>query len=179
MRGLAVVCSLVAASACASSGGLPEQRPAQQTIEIGGMPGKLTVNSSSTANVTKVALAMEQIWRVLPATFDSLGVPITRLEPAKHLIGNEGFKLRQRLGKTTLSRYLDCGTTQIGANADSYDVYLTVMTQLQPGDAGVTTVSTTFEAVARPLAFAQDYSKCSSKGLFESRLVELVKAQVK
>ena len=177
MRGLIAVIGVAALAGCATSNALPE-RTETRTIAIQNVSGKLTTTSSSTASVATVSAPIEQVWRILPALLDSLGVPVALIEPAKHVIGNEGFKIRQRLGKAPLSRYMDCGTTQIGPNADSYDVYLTVLVQLQPAASGTTSVSTSFESLARPIAFSQDYSRCSTKGLFESRLIELVKAQV-
>ena len=178
MRVFTAVASVVALAGCASSSALPE-RTDTRTIEIQGVAGKLTTSSSSSASVASVSAPLDQVWRMLPALFDSLAVPVALIEPAKHVIGNEGFKIRQRLGKVTLSRYMDCGTTQIGPNADSYDVYLTVLVQLQPGANGTTSIATSFESLARPIAFAQEYSRCSTKGLFETRLVALVKAQLK
>ena len=178
MSGLIGAVSVLALAGCASSSALPDHSDVR-TIEVQGVAGKLATRSSSSAITSSVTVPLEQVWRMLPALFDSLGVPVALIEPAKHLIGNEGFKLRQRLGKVTLSRYMDCGTTQIGPNADSYDVYLTVLVQLQPGANGTTSIATSFESLARPIAFAQEYSRCSTKGLFETRLVALVKAQLK
>ena len=178
MRGLIAAVSLIVVAGCASSSALPE-RSDVRTIEVQGVAGKLATRSSSSAIVTSVTAPLEQVWRMLPALFDSLAVPVALIEPANHVIGNEGFKIRQRLGRASLSRYMDCGTTQIGPNADSYDVYLTVLVQLQPGANGTTSIATSFESLARPIAFSQEYSRCSTKGLFETSLVALVKARLK
>ena len=90
----------------------------------------------------------------------------------------EDQKVRVRLGRTPLSRYLECGGTQIGSNADSYEVRLTVLAQVRAVASGGSSLATTFDAAAKPITFSQDYSRCSSKGLFESRLVELVTKQL-
>ena len=158
---------------CASNSALPE-RPSEQTVQVVGMAGRLTINSNSTASKSAIAAPVEQVWRVLPAVFDSLGVAISTVNQVQHLIGNDALKVRQRLGKAPLSRYLDCGQTQIGPNADSYDVMLTLLVQLQPNGAGSTTVFSTVEATAKPIAFAQSASACSSKGSLESRLTTLI-----
>lgn len=169
--------SLAALSACASTG-TTTSGPASQSIAVDGMPGRLTMSPTSSANSTSITGSLEQVWRALPAAFDSVGIPVTQVDPVRHIIGNPGFKLRQRLGKVSLSRYIDCGTTQVGPNADSYDVYVTALIQLQPGSGGTTTVTTTFEALARPIAFSQDYSRCSSRGSIETRLLAAVKSQL-
>lgn len=106
--------------------------------------------------------------------FDSLGVAVSTVDQAQHVIGNDALKVRQRLGKAPLSRYLDCGQTQIGPNADSYDVVLTLLVHLQPNGVGSTTLLSTVEATAKPIAYAQSASACSSKGALESRLTTLI-----
>ncbi len=170
-----VLCFAVMLAGCASNSSLPE-RTGEQTVQVVGMAGKLTVNSNSTASKSTIAAPIEQVWRVLPAVFDSLGVAVSTVNQTQHLIGNDGLKIRQRLGKAPLSRYLDCGQTQIGPNADSYDVLLTVLVQLQASGAGSTNVLSTVEATAKPVAFTQSPSACSSKGALESRLTTLVQA---
>ena len=173
-RGLSHVVLLATATAgCASNSALPEP-PAQQRVQIVGMAGRLTINSNSTASKSSIAAPIEQVWLVLPAVFDSLGVAISTVDQAQHVIGNDAYKVRQRLGKAPLSRYLDCGQTQIGPNADSYDVVLTLLLQLQPNGVGSTTLLSTVEATAKPIAYAQSASACSSKGTLESRLTTLI-----
>ncbi|MEP7002231.1 MAG: hypothetical protein ABI969_17210, partial [bacterium] len=77
------------------------------------------------------------------------------------------------------SRFIDCGTTQIGENADTYDVYLTVVSQLEENKtSGLAILHTTFEAMARPIAFSREYARCSSRGELEKRIANAVKAQL-
>ena len=105
--------------------------------------------------------------------------PFTTVDTARHTMSNDGFKLRRQLGSTPLSRYIDCGTTQIGENADSYEVFITVVAQLEEDErTGLTAMHTTFEAMARPIAFSREYSRCSSKGVLEKRLADAVTAQL-
>lgn len=174
-----VLLSLVAVTACASSGSGTSSaaKPATQTINSNGI-GSLTINNQSTADVVKLPYGADAIFRILPSVYDSLAVPVTSLLPATKSIGNPQFKTRQRLGKVAMSKYLDCGTTQIGPNADSYDIVLNVNTNVVANGAAESTVTTTFEAMARPATLSQAYSRCTSKGLFESRLTEIVKARL-
>lgn len=101
------------------------------------------------------------------------------MDPKTRVIGNEGFKIRKELGGVALSKYIECGTTQIGPNADSYEVHLTILTELLPGPNGTTKMTTNFQSASRPLSFAQDYSRCSSKGVFEDKLAAAVAAALK
>ncbi len=166
-------------AACASSTPAPETgATSSQTFAVAGMPGKLTVTSSSRASVSAMTFAVDDVWRVLPAAFDSLGLKVSVMDKAQRVIGIEGLKVRVQLGRTPLSRYMDCGQTQIGPNADSYDVLLSVVTTVQAVATGGSSITTNFDAAAKPIAFSQAFSRCSSRGLFESRLVDLVKRQL-
>jgi len=172
---------LAGAAACASTPPGSTASPQPQTVTVAG-------SSSSTFRVGGVAdatgsatvpYALEQVWRVLPFVFDSIGIPVAAMDPAKRTLGNESFRVRSRLKGTPLSRYIDCGTsTQIGPNADNYDVVLTLTALVHSAEAGSSTVVLTFSAVAKPANFAQDYAPCNSRALMESRFMDIVRAKL-
>jgi len=176
MRALVVTLSVAALSACSSNppiGGAP----APETIRVSGA-GSVTVTSNATAGVSIVAAPIARVWRLLPMVYDSVGLRVATLDSARHLIANGDTKLRRQLGGVPLSRFLDCGQTQIGYNADSYEVVLTVQTQLQSDPSGATTVRTLVTAVSKPVAFSQEYSNCSSTGKLESRVSDVIRAKL-
>lgn len=182
MRTLGFLTLAVAAAAGCSSNPRPSQTsPASiQTTRIAGNvdggPTNITTTSVPTANVTQVAAPMDRAWAALRAAYDSVGVPVATVDTAKHLLGNTGFKLRRRLGSTALSRYLDCGAAQGGPNAETYEVFLAVATQLQPGtSAGWTQATTSVQASAKPVSFAGEYVACTSNGALEARITETMK----
>jgi hypothetical protein len=146
-------------------------------MRVGGRTGA-TVVATAVANVTNVPFTVDEVWRVLPAVYDSLAIPTALFDAKTHVISNQGSKVRQRLGKVPLSRYIECGTTQIGPNAESYDVQLSVTTRVDPGTPTGARISTTVESAAKPVAFSQEYSRCSSKGELELRIADLVKARL-
>lgn len=171
----------LAAAACASSGATGSApAPSTQTVEVVGaassvrlsMPGR----DASTAHT--LPFSVDQVWRALPAALDSLGIPVETLDPAKRTMGNSSFAARRRLKAVPLSRYVDCGATPMGPNADEYDVRLTVLTAVRPAEGGGATVTTTVQAAARPANYSQAFSDCSSRGVLETRLVELLTAQL-
>ncbi|HEY4306910.1 MAG TPA: hypothetical protein VGM82_20735 [Gemmatimonadaceae bacterium] len=186
MRGIALF-SLVTLAACASgSGGSSTGVAAPTTTRVvagltkGGVgtAASISMNASSTASVTKVAFPLDAVWRALPAAYDSLKIPLTTLDPKAHQVGNEGLKIRQRLGSVALSKYIDCGQAQIGPSADSYDVFLTVMTTVTAPSGAETEIATIVESAAKPLTFAQDYSRCTSKGTIENAISAIVAARL-
>lgn len=173
-----LVLSLVILVGCASGPASGPVRTVSQTLAVTGTNDRLTVSAGDGPHTSTLAFTPEQVWRALPAALDSLGVPVTRIDPATRTIGNDGFKIRQRMGKTPLSRFIDCGQTQIGPNADSYEVYITVVVQVTSVTGGTASIATTFDASARPLAFSQAYSRCTTRGLFETRLLDAIRAQL-
>ncbi len=169
---------VLSATACASSQHAAAPGPVTtRTFEVSNMPGKLTITSSATAMNSTLSNSVDEVWKVLPGVLDSLGIKVTMLDPAARTIGIDGSKVRVQLGTTPLSRYLECGQTQVGQNADSYEVLLTVMSRVQAA-AGGSTLSTLVDAVARPIAFRQDYAHCATKGLLEARIADAVKKKL-
>ena len=169
--------SLVVITACASSGSSSTSTSATrptQDVRIEGAGTLTTVASGPATSTSTLPYAIDQVWRVLPAVYDSLGIPVTTVDAATHTVGNDGLKVRFRLGKVALSRYLDCGNTQIGASADSYEVFLVVRTHLRPGEGTSTAAETALEASARSVQFAQSATRCSSKNALEPKVGELV-----
>lgn len=177
MRPCALLFALAAVCGCAASTSTTSGR-ATETVRVAGSGIGMTTTPNTGATVATVPFASEEVWRTMPSVFQALGIPVTTIDPKKHLMGNEGFKLRQQLGGVRLSKYIECGTTQIGPNADSYEVYITISTDVQPGASGGAKISTIFEASARPLNFAQEYSRCSSKGVLEPKIVEVATAKL-
>ena len=89
------------------------------------------------------------------------------------VIANEGMKARGRLNKVAISKYLDCGNTQMGPSADTYEVYLVIGTLLRPVASNKTVVETALQASAKPIQFSQAPSRCSTKGELESRVASM------
>ena len=143
-----------------------------EQVRMGGAQTGLRLSSNTVARADTVWTPIDRVWKAMPAVFAVLEVPIERFDAESNTIGNSSLKLYRRLGKTPLTRYLDCGTTQIGPNADSYEVLLTVLTRLSRprADTANTTVVTIVEAMARPIQFRGDYIRCSSKGAPSPRL---------
>lgn len=181
-----LLCSLAALGAlgafvgCSSGAGAPSGRRDVTTISVGGPEGgTLRLRNDDAPASFIIGVPLAKVWSSLPAVFDSLGVPVTLLDPKQNLIGAQDTKVRVRVGGVALSRYFDCGTTQIGANADSYEILLTLLARLKPAPANTTTIEVTVRAMARPLAFRQAYSDCQPKatGTIDERLVEILRRQ--
>jgi hypothetical protein len=172
---------MAALSACASSGAATNS-PTQETVRITGSGTgntSLTLSSNAGSQVTRIEADPEKVWLALPGAYAKLAIPITEVDTLQRKIGNSGLKVRRQMAGTSLSRYIECGSTQIGDNADSYDVFLTVSTVVKADpNTGLSTIETLFESQAKPVSFSREYARCSTKGLLETRIAEAVKAQL-
>src|SRR5688572_4237983 len=180
MRWLASL-ACVAVAGCATNH--PESsRPTSESVRViggdGGM-GSMRMSSGEAASTASLAFAPDQVWTILPAVYDSLGIPLSSIDPSRRIVGNPGFKAHQRLGKTSLGRYIDCGRTQGFPSADSYDIYLSITTHVQSGKTSQSTrMSTLLEAAGRPMAFSGEYTKCGSLGSLESAINDAVRKKL-
>ena len=168
--------ALPALVGCASSS--PEVGTAAgppRTTRVSGVQSsaEMRTNPTISRGIVMVDAPLERTWQALIAAYDSVGIPVNNSVPGQGILGNHGFKLRRRLKDVALSRYLDCGTTQIGPNSETYEIFLMIKTQLQPVTGGTRAV-TSLEASGKPIAVAGNYVNCSSTGRLEARIGELI-----
>jgi hypothetical protein len=177
---------LVSLAAVGCSSGNVIKAPAEpvpETVRImgGANPtGTIAMGVTGTpasARSFSVVASAANVWRALPAAYESLGIPISRVDSATGTIGNAGFNARRRLGSVPLVRYIDCGSTQGGPSAETYDVRLVVTTVMLSAEAA-TTLATTVDAMGKPVAFSGEYIRCSSTGVLEARIADAVKANL-
>ena len=175
MRVLSLSCAVLVTS-CASNPAPETSAPVPQTVQIKTAAGtsRLTIVPSGGPNVLKVAASIDRVWRALPAVYDSLSIPLTVFNARDRVIGNEGLKLRRRLGKVPLSTYLDCGRSQMDQNADEYEITMSVVTRAVAADSQQTTLTTVIEASGAGLQFGGQSASCTSKGVLEDRLRQLL-----
>lgn len=166
--------TLALSAACASGGGGVGGQN-DQSIHVGtGASGMLRVRGEG-ARTASLAYPLERVWRVLPSVFDSLGIALTDLDPATHILGNSGMKVHTSLGGVALTKYLDCGSAQGYQSAETYDIQMSIKSGVESTGDGGSTVATMIEAAGRPMAFAGEYVRCTSKGELENAIVARVK----
>lgn len=169
--------SALLASACASGGGratLPNSTGSQQsTVRIdGGASGasEIRLTRDDAAFETPVATSPDAAFAALPAAYEALGMPINTLITDARTVGTSGLRVRGRLGKTPLSRYLQCGIDATGLqHADSYQVQMSVMTRVNAAASapGGSTLVTQVVAAARPMSVSGNEIACTSTGQLE------------
>ena len=171
--------SLAAAAVACASRQRPEASsgPSTQTtrVSVGQNTTAITTVTEEQIGVAKYPAPLPLVWGALRTAYDSLGIPLTRLDEANHVLGNEGMKVRRRLGKTSLTRLLDCGSAQAGPNAETYEVHISVLSLVTQNGTDQTQSMTKVEASARPVSFAGDFVRCTSTGQLERSLESMVR----
>jgi hypothetical protein len=167
--------------ACASTQTTSQTEEAQ-TVRVSSTAGSGAIRTGMSALATKVDtlwVSLDRVWRTLPSVYGLAEIPISDFDAEKNVIGNSGFKMYRRLGKTSLSKYFDCGSTQVGPSAESYEIHASILTRVHrvASDTAKTVVTTTVDAVARPMQFAGEYRRCTSKGALEQHLSNVLLAQ--
>ena len=180
MRAFALI-SCLSFVACASSNGAAGSPTTSETVRVGGgAGGSMMAEIHPTVNAigSVVPFTADRTFGAVRAAYDSLSLPVATFDPATHTIASPTLRLRRRLGEVSLSKYINCGNTQGGQSADSYEVQLSIQTVLQAADAGTTRVLSTISAEGRPITLAGEYTHCTSTGILERRVAELANAQL-
>ena len=184
---LSVAVLVGCASANQGSDQPPPPAPGREVVRISttgaagmGTSGTSSVELSSTPNVGVVTLAapMDKVWTELVAVYGALGIDVSIADRASRTIGNPSLKVRRRLGSTVLTKYIDCGSTQGAPSAESYEVLLSIHSQLQSPTPNNTTVTTTFQSMGRPVSVSGEYRTCTSTGALEKSIGDLLRTRL-
>ena len=181
MRPIISLCLVAVSAACArNTAGAPgADMQASTRVEGAGGVATFATTARVNANVAAVAAPLERAWQVLPAVYDSLGIPRTLVDPTLHRLGNQTFKIRRRLAGVALTRYLECGGTSGAPNAGTYDITMSVLTQLHPAPPDSTRVLSVVQASARSPNFTNSEVQCTSTGKLEERIATMLAAQAR
>jgi hypothetical protein len=160
---------LVAAlAACASGSGSGPVRAARPVPELSvpGLHGTLDPNSEVPSSTTQLAAAPDSVWNALVKVYAGLGLPVTGIDTGARVLDSVDQRLRS-VGGRRLTDLVDCGGSY--GSASTYDIYLTVRTQLKAGESGGTLSSTQVTASAKPPT-GSSRIQCSSSGGLEQMI---------
>jgi hypothetical protein len=163
---------LITLAACATANGpVPS---GTETVRVSGAGGAMTaeIHPSDALRGGDVAVPLDRAWAVMRAVYDSLHLPVAAFDPSSRTIESPMLRVRRRLGDTPLSKYLNCGDTQGGQSADSYEIQLLVRTTLHTHQ-DTTSILTNVSAEGRPITLSGDYTRCISTGNLENRVLVL------
>ena len=161
------------ASGASVSGGV-SSGPSVQISDAQGGNRMSTAPQFQTAQRSTVPVPIADAWALLSKAYANIGIPLTTVQPDIHELGNVGRRLSHTLGKQRLSSLLECGSGGGGANADTYSINMSVVSQLTATADSTTEVATLVQATASPVAFGNAPVVCSTKGALEAQISSIV-----
>ena len=174
--------ALLAVCACASQGGSSPDvsvEPMADRIQTGA--GTLTIaGSATTVGITAdIAASPDSAFRALQSAYEDLKIPIADLSAKDRVVGNQQFKARRRIGGVPMQTYLECGGNPGQPNAETYDVVITVLSNVSASRDGASTVTTRLQAIASDPGHGQvNQMRCSTTGQLEGRIAKLVQEKL-
>ena len=141
-------------------------------------PSTVDTHPMDATSTSVLGFALDRVWGALRTAYDSVGVPVSTFDAATHTVGNSALRVRRRLGDVALSKYINCGNTQGGNGADTYEVVFSLVSRTVPAESGMTRLTTVIDAQGRPITLGGEYTRCTSTGVLEKRLSQLVISQL-
>lgn len=157
--------------ACATQPTPATDRPIVDRVRISntGDPNDIGFTNAgpSSANAA-VEFAPDRVWSLLPSVYSVLTIPVSGIDSVrKRIVGT--IRARRSFRDEPVSRFLDCGHSLVGANADLYSVAIRLTTQVDPTGPGSSRVRTLIDAAGTNSAGAT--TRCSSTGALEAQIV--------
>ena len=165
------------AGACASAPRTPPPGTNTSTLSVGfrdnDSQSAVDLRHQPGVGQVTVPASLPSVWGSLPSVFEALEIEVTHSEASTGTMGNRGFRARRVEGER-MSAWLDCGRGLVRANADTYEVTLSIVVQLLAAAEGETLVRTTVDAYARDRSLSAGSVHCLSWGALERRVGELI-----
>ena len=176
---LATLAGCVSTAPAPSTGATPTRTTTSVTTG-GGANLDIAMYADNAASTTTVQAPIERVWAVLPAVYEQLQIPVGTVDPTARAIGNQRLQAKSgRIAGERASSFLTCGSTAFGGPvADTYQVNASLLTSLQPGQAGSTQVQTMLEASATQRGVSGAPVRCATTGQLEQRIATLIQQQL-
>jgi hypothetical protein len=172
---LPIVALLFAASACASSTPRPSTKPRAETVTIdvpNAPSSRLTIRDDPSGSTAALTVSAAQAWTALPAAYNALGIPLATVDSTQRFTRGAAMAYHQ-FQRSQVSRFVDCGSSLVGPNADAYHVQLVIESQIDSVSAASSAVRTHVDATGSGSGATV---RCSTTGSLERLINDQVKA---
>jgi hypothetical protein len=152
---------------------------AQKTRTVIVIPGQMTqVITDTIGTKYEVPFSAARTYSGVLAAFKELKIPADIRDSLDGRVETNVFHRRGDLGGKQISTYLGCGDGITGPYADTYRVYMIVMTTIEPKGPDRSTIRTVLLGGAVNVAEgARQPMACESTGRWEIRMHKLVIAR--
>ena len=184
MRKLAPAFALLAlGTACASSGasGGSETTVSPSTTTLVspvmssmGQGMNISTTNEATAIATPVPVSPDSAYALITRAYVMLEIPVAPVDQ-KRAVGNDALVIRRRIGGMPMQRVIDCGDKMGLPNAETWDIHMNILTDVQPTADGHAQILTRIQALGNPTDISnRDLTSCSSQGELEKKISDLV-----
>ena len=177
MRHAHLLALIVSSAACASNSAPDVGMPTDRTVAV---DDRAVYRTTVLPNAKAVIPAAPN--RVFDATklvYEELGIPPGTHDPATGRVGNMDFWKQRRLGNEPLSSFLNCGDSFTGPLANTYRIYISLLSQVRPDGKGGAELETAFHAQAQNMeGSSSDRIACGSTGRLEEKIRKTVLLKV-
>src|SRR5690349_6973492 len=159
---------LIALGCASSSPSRPGNKGGAETVTIdvpGANTSRVVVRRDDSGATLVLAVPAARAWAAVPAAYNALSIPIVALDTSARSIESVTSGYRQFL-HNPVSRFVDCGSTITGPNADTYRVQFTIDSQLVPLTDSTSTLRTRVDASGASSVGAT--ARCSTTGSLEA-----------
>ena len=173
---LMIAVSVASVTAAAQSSSLPPKTSEEPEVtHINLESSNIDIPWTRDRHVSEktIEVPASRAWSAFPATFADLGIDPNIIDSDQMVFGSAQVH-RHVLAKKRLSHYFDCGNMLGVSTADSYEVWIRVISQILPLDGNLSTIRTQVEATARASDLPGGSVRCSGNGLLEHRIEELL-----
>lgn len=168
--------ALLTAACASSSPETPEvgERSTNLSLQMQRGGGNLNLRTTSDVSVVHdtVSGQADDLFSLLPTVYDNLDVPINSVNAEARALGTLELRVRGDFAGERASRWIDCGTSITGSIAEQRELYLTLLTQIEPleGAEGRSGVSTHLTGYAVQAGRTGNRTSCRSTSQLERRI---------
>lgn len=119
----------------------------------------------------------DELYRHVLAVYGDLGIPISTVNAEGRLVGAVEERVHRELAGSRISQWLRCGSSMAGEIADRYEVYVTLVTQVEPAGEGAALL-THLRGLATQGQVSGHVIRCSSEGRLEREIFQRVQLRV-
>ena len=170
---------VLAFNACASSGPKTDEisRPTERII-ASDRQGMIRSSDSPNAKVT-IEAPPSRVLAVIKSVYDELGIPGATVDAASGRISAPTFDKMRKFGNDNLSLFFNCGDSLNGNIANTYRIYIAVVSAVRPDGKGGTQLETAVESSAADMGGSSSGRiPCGTTGRLEERIQNGVRQKV-
>lgn len=127
----------------------------------------------------EVPASADEAWPALKTVYQELKIPTPEVSETARTLRNLRFVVSRRLGGQRLSRYLDCGRSASGLNANTHRLELEIASRVVPLGQGKSRIDTEITGIGINMeGTSNNRVLCTSNHQLELRIAERVREVV-